>query len=58
MNIGAKSTLIMAKIRIVCKMESFIHVFKFISAKIAGIIRLSAHGSGTSFNPEWDFHSP
>ena len=36
----------------------FIHVFKCISAKIAGKIRLSVHESETSFNPEWDFRSP
>ena len=49
---------IMAEKRIVCKVGSFIHAFKCISAKIAGIIRLSARGFGMSFNPEWDFHSP
>ena len=58
MKLGMKSTFIMAEIKIVCKMGSFIHVFKCISAKITGKIRLSVHESETSFNPEWDFHSP
>ena len=44
--------------KIACKIESFIQAFKRISAKIAGKIRLSVHKSETSFNPEWDFHSP
>ena len=46
------STFIMAEIKIVWKIGSFIHVFKCISAKIAGKIRLSVHKSETSFNPE------
>ena len=58
MKLGMKSTFIMAKIKIVCKMGSFIHVFKSISAKITEKIRLLVHESETSFNPEWDFHSP
>ena len=47
-----KSTFIMAEINIVWKIGSFIHVFKCISAKIAGKVRLSVHESETSFNPE------
>ena len=58
MKLGMKSTFIMAEIKIVCKMGSFIHACKCISAKIARKIRLSVHESETSFNPEWDFHSP
>ena len=58
MKLGMKSTFIMAEIKIVCKMGSFIHIFKCISAKIAGKIRLLVHESETSSNPEWDFHSP
>ena len=42
----------MAEIEIVCKMGSFIHVFKCISAKIAGKIRLLLHESETIFNPD------
>ena len=42
----------MTEIKIVCKIGSFIHVFKCINAKIAGKIRFSAHESVTSFNPE------
>ena len=42
----------MAEIKIVWKMGSFMHVFKCISAKIAGKIRLSGHKSETNFNPE------
>ena len=57
MKLGMKSTFIMAEIKIVCKMGSFIHVFKCISAKITGKIRSLVHESETSFNPEWDFHS-
>ena len=34
MKLGMKSTFIMAEIKIVYKMGSFIHVFKRISAKI------------------------
>ena len=45
-----KSTFIMAEIKIVCKMGSFIHVFKCISAKITGKIRSLVHESETSFN--------
>ena len=55
--LGMKSTFIMAEIKIVCKMGSFIHVSKCISAKITGKIWLSVQESKTSFNPEWDFHS-
>ena len=55
---GMKSTFIMAEIKIVFKKRSFIHVFKCISAKIAGKVRCSVHESETSFNPEWDFHLP
>ena len=40
-----KSTFIMAEIKIVCKIRSFIHVFKCVSGKIAGKIRLSVHES-------------
>ena len=40
MKLGMKSTFIMAEIKIVCKMGSFIYVFKCISAKITGKIRL------------------
>ena len=35
-----------------CKIESFIHVRKCISAKIAETIRGSVHKSGMIFNPE------
>ena len=35
MKLGMKSTFIMAEIKIVCKMENFIHVLKCISVKIA-----------------------
>ena len=52
MKLGMKSTFIMAEIKIFCKMGSFIYVYKCISAKIAGKIRLSVHESETSFNPE------
>ena len=48
MKLGMKSTSIMAEIKIVCKMGSFIHVFKGISGKITGKIRLSVHESETS----------
>ena len=48
MKLEMKSAFIMAEIEIVCKMGSFIHVFKCISAKIAGKI---LHESETSFNP-------
>ena len=58
MKLRMKSTFIMAEIKIVCKMGSFIHVYKCISAKVTGKIRLLVHESETSFNPEWDFHSP
>ena len=51
MKLGTKSTFIMAEIKIVCKMENFIHVFKCVRAKIAGKIRLLVHESETSFNP-------
>ena len=57
MKLGMKSTFIMAEIKIVCKMGSFIHVFRCISAKIARKLRLLVHESETSFNLEWDFHS-
>ena len=40
-----KSTFIMAEIKIVCKIRSFIHVFKCVSGKITGKIRLSVHES-------------
>ena len=40
-----KSTFIKAEIKIVCKIRSFIHVFKCVSGKIAGRIRLSVHES-------------
>ena len=40
-----KSTFITAEIKIVCKIRSFIHVFKCMSGKIAGKIRLSVHES-------------
>ena len=49
MKFGMKSTFIMAEIKIVCKMGSFIHVSKCISGKI----RLLVHESQTSFNPAW-----
>ena len=39
-----KSTFIMTEIKIVCKIRSF-HVFKCVSGKIAGRIRLSVHES-------------
>ena len=52
MKLGMKSTFIMAEIKIVSKMGSFIHVYKCISAKIAGEIRLLVHESEKSFNPE------
>ena len=59
-----KSTFIMAEIKSVYKMGSFIQVYKCISAKIAGKIRL-VHESETSFNPqivsilkEYNFCSP
>ena len=52
MKLGMKSTFIMAEMKIVCEMGSFIHVFKCISAKVAGKIRLLVHESETSFNPE------
>ena len=52
MKLGIKSTFIMAEIKIVCKMGSFIDVFKCISAKITGKIRLSVQESKTNFNPE------
>ena len=55
MKLGVKSTFIMVGIKIDCKMGSFA---TYISAKIAGKIRLLVHESETSFNPEWDFHSP
>ena len=48
MKLGMKSTFIMAEIKIVCKMGSFIHVYMCIRAKIFRKIRLSG----------WDFHSP
>ena len=51
MKLGMKSTFIMAEIKIVCKMGNFIHVLKYIRAKIAGKIRLLVHESKTSFNP-------
>ena len=38
-----------------CKIESFIHVLKCISAKIAETIRGSVHKSRMIFNPEFDF---
>ena len=56
--LGMKSTFIVAEIKIVCKMGSFIHVCRCISAKIVRKIRLLVHESETSCNPEWDFHSP
>ena len=40
MKIGMKSTFIVAEIKIVCKMGSFIHVFRCISAKIVRKKRL------------------
>ena len=40
-----KSTFITAEIKIVCKIRSFIHVFKCVSGKIAGKIRLSVRES-------------
>ena len=40
-----KSTFIMAEIKTVCKIRSFIQVFKCVSGKIAGKIRLSVHES-------------
>ena len=43
---------IMAEIKIVWKIASFIHVFTCISAKIAGKIRLLVHESETRFSPE------
>ena len=52
MKLEMKSTFIMAEIKIVCKMGSFIHIFKCISAKIAGKIKLSVQESKTSFNPD------
>ena len=42
----------MAEIKIVCKMGSFIHVFKCISAKITRKIRLLVHESEMRVNPE------
>ena len=51
MILGMKSTFIMAEIKIVWKIGSFIHVFKcIISAKIVGKPRLSVHEPETSFN--------
>ena len=38
MKLGMKSTFIVAEIKIVCKLGSFIHVFRCISAKITGKI--------------------
>ncbi len=35
-----------------CKIESFIHVLKCVSAKITEAIRGSVYESGRSFNPE------
>ena len=51
MKLGMKSTFIMAEMKSVCKMGSFIQVYKCISAKIAGKIKL-VHESETSFNPQ------
>ena len=48
----SKSMFIVAEIKIICKMRSFIHVFKCISAQIVGKIRLSVHESETGFNLE------
>ena len=45
-----KSTFIMAEIKIICKMGSFIHVFKCISAKTTGKIRLLQGRIQTSAN--------
>ena len=42
----------MVEIKIVCKIESFIHVPKCISAKIAEEIERLVHESETSFNSE------
>ncbi len=36
------------------RIESFIHVLKCVSAKIAETIRGSVHKSGMIFNPEYD----
>ena len=55
---GMKSTFIMAEIKVIYKMGSFIHIVKCVSAKIAKKIRCSVHESQTSLNPEWDFQSP
>ena len=43
---------IVAEMKFFCEIESFIHILKCISAKIAKTIRGSAHKSGMIFNPE------
>ena len=53
-----KSRLIIANIKIVCKMGNFIHVLKCIGPKIAKKVRWLVHESETSFNPEWYLDSP
>ena len=50
--LGMKSTFIMAEIKIVCKVRSFILVLKSISAKIAEKVNWAVHESETSFNLE------
>ena len=58
MKLRMKSTFIMAIIRTVFKMGSFIHIIKYISAKITKKIRWSVHESETTFSPERDFDLP
>ena len=52
MKLEMKSMFFMAEIKIVCKIESFIHVSKCVSAKITEEIEWLVHESGTSFNSE------
>ena len=47
-----KSIFIIAEIKIVYKMGSFIHILKCINTKITQKIGWLVHESGTSFNPE------
>ena len=47
-----KSTFTEAEIKIVCKMESFVHVLEYISAKNRRKIRESLDESETSSSPE------
>ena len=52
MKLGIKLTFIVAKMKIFFKIESFIHVLKCISAKIAETIRGSLNKSGMIFNSD------